>query len=282
MHINQPPKSLIQVSGLHNGTVDAKVGEDLHFIGLGVDPEGAKVSYRWDFGDGSVAVGSKVTHSYGNPGRYTATLIVSDGEFTTYARINLTVKAQGSIVATPKGLNMNFGLYAGALVLVVALFGIGSTEPSKYRLFIMLTFLYSKIRGTEVLDHYIRGRIQGYITANPGAHYNMIKADLQINNGNLAYHLKVLERQGYVKSVRDGIFKRFYPETMKVPRPPSLQERILVLLRTHPGLSQREIARELDQSQSTVNDYLHRMAQANMIKVERSGVTNHIFVVEMD
>jgi DNA-binding MarR family transcriptional regulator len=69
---------------------------------------------------------------------------------------------------------------------------------------------------------------------------------------------------------------------MKVLRPPSLQERILVLLRSHPGLSQREIARELDQSQSTINDYVRRMAEANLLKVERAGVTNHCFVVEMD
>lgn len=281
-HINQPPKAAIQISGLKNGRVNTTVGEDLRFVGLGSDLEGSKLTYRWDFGDGATAQGARVSHSYNDPGRYIATLVVSDGEFSTYAHVNVTVKVQGSTVATPKGLNMNFGLWGMAILLIVALFGIGSTEPSKFRLFIMLTFLYSKIRGTEVLDHYIRGRIQGYITANPGAHYNMIKSDLQINNGNLAYHLQVLERQGYVKSVRDGIFKRFYPETMKVPRPPSLQERILVLLRTHPGLSQREIARELDQSQSTVNDYVHRMAEANMLKVERTGVTNHCFVVEMD
>jgi len=282
-HINQPPKAWIDGPSLRNGTVQVRVGEDIRLTGNGLDPEGKGLKYTWDLGDSSYAVGKQVTHSYGAPGRYTATLVVSDGELSTYVHVNVTVKAQGVIpVATPSGFNSAVGLWAGGLLIIVALFGIGSSEPGKFRLFLLFTVLYTKLKGTEVLDHYIRGRIQGYITANPGAHYNMIKADLQINNGNLAYHLKVLERQGYIKSMRDGIYKRFYPETMKVLRPPSLQERILVLLRNHPGLSQREIARELDSSQSTVNDYIRRMSEANLVKVERSGVTNHCFVVEME
>jgi len=282
-HINQAPKAWIDGPGLKNGTVEVRVGNDLRLTGNGLDPEGKVLSYSWDLGDSSYAVGRQVTHSYGAPGRYTATLVASDGELSTYVHVNVTVKAQGVIpVATPKVFNSTVGLWAGGLMIVVALFGLGSTEPGKFRLSLLFMVLYTKLKGTEVLDHYIRGRIQGYITANPGAHYNMIKADLQINNGNLAYHLKVLERQGYIKSMRDGIYKRFYPETMKVLRPPSLQERILVLLRNHPGLSQREIARELDSSQSTVNDYIRRMSEANLVKVERAGVTNHCFVVEME
>jgi hypothetical protein len=281
-HVNQPPKAWIEGPGLKNGTLTVKAGEDLRFIGVGVDPDSKKLSYSWDFGDGFMAMGKQVAHTYDSAGRYNATLIVSDGQFSSYAYVNVTVKqGQQTIpVATPKGFTAAAGIWIGALIFVVGLFGLGSTEPGKYRLFLLFMIMYSKIRGTEVLDHYMRGRIQGYITANPGAHYNMIKSDLQINNGNLAYHLKVLEGQGYIKSVRDGIYKRFYPETMRVIKPPSLQEKILVLLRNHPGLSQREIARELDQSQSTVNDYVRRMAEANLLKVERAGVTNHCFIVE--
>ncbi len=47
------------------------------------DPDGDKLEYRWDFGDGSTASGSKVTHVYKRGGAYTVRLLVSDGSNST-------------------------------------------------------------------------------------------------------------------------------------------------------------------------------------------------------
>lgn len=46
------------------------------------DPDGTVAGYAWDFGDGQTATGSQpiVTHSYAQPGIYTATLTVTDDE----------------------------------------------------------------------------------------------------------------------------------------------------------------------------------------------------------
>lgn len=279
-HINLAPTGWIEVRQ-HSNRTHIEVVEDrgLNFIGNGIDPERSELNYTWDFGDGGTAQGRLANHAYTGPGKYVVTLIVSDGEFSHYSHIDITVKSESIIVAGPGGvIGVELGLWFALIVLIITAVGVGSTEPSKYRLYLFLTVLYSKIRKTKVLDHYLRGRIQGYITANPGAHYNMIKADLQINNGNLAYHLMVLEKQGYLKSVRDGIYKRFYPDTMVIVKPPTLQEKILVLLRTHPGLTQKDIAIKLDESPSTINDYIRRMASANLIRVQRIGVRNHCFV----
>jgi len=43
------------------------------------DPDGDSLTYKWDFGDGSTGVGSKVSHVYPKGGNYTARLIVDDG-----------------------------------------------------------------------------------------------------------------------------------------------------------------------------------------------------------
>ena len=52
------------------------------------------VSYSWDFGDGSAAEGSQVSHSYIEPGTYQATLTVTD-------EIGLTAQATRTIVVSP-------------------------------------------------------------------------------------------------------------------------------------------------------------------------------------
>ncbi len=46
--------------------------------GSGVDADGDKLAYRWDFGDGSTGDGASATHVYQQPGSYRATLTVDD------------------------------------------------------------------------------------------------------------------------------------------------------------------------------------------------------------
>jgi PKD repeat protein len=43
------------------------------------DPDGDKLTYMWNFGDGATAEGAKVTHTYAKGGDYKATLTVNDG-----------------------------------------------------------------------------------------------------------------------------------------------------------------------------------------------------------
>jgi len=53
------------------------------------DPDGAIVSYFWDFGDGTNATGIVVEHAYTNDGNYTVTLTVTDddGAFTSTSAV---------------------------------------------------------------------------------------------------------------------------------------------------------------------------------------------------
>jgi PKD repeat protein len=55
------------------------VGQEVVFDGAGSrDPDGAIASHRWDFGDGASGTGVQARHRYGAPGRYEATLTVTD------------------------------------------------------------------------------------------------------------------------------------------------------------------------------------------------------------
>ena len=68
------------------------------------DPDGPISGYSWDFGDGTSAVGAKVTHHYAKPGTYTATLTVRDnlwGGVTASASVPVTVTTGAEPAAKP-------------------------------------------------------------------------------------------------------------------------------------------------------------------------------------
>jgi PGF-CTERM protein len=60
----------------------ARVGERISFDGADVADNDQIKSYMWDFGDGSVATGTEVSHVYHNPGIYNVTLTLTNLEGT--------------------------------------------------------------------------------------------------------------------------------------------------------------------------------------------------------
>ncbi|MBM4247901.1 MAG: winged helix-turn-helix transcriptional regulator [Euryarchaeota archaeon] len=177
-----------------------------------------------------------------------------------------------------------------ALLMVAGALG-GGTEYGKYWLLSFLFVpLYTKIKKDDILDHFVRGQVYGYIKANPGEHYNSIKKALSLKNGTLVYHLKTLEREEFIKSVADGRFKRFYPREMKVPEPSEelvlrmnhIQHEILKIIRENPGISQKEIARRIGLSTPTVHYHINIMMSARVINVRRVGRETQCFVEEVE
>ena len=71
--VNWPP--IANPHGPYAGTHRVPVT----FHGTGVDADGDALTYRWDFGDGTSAVGATVTHAYNVPGKFTVTLTANDG-----------------------------------------------------------------------------------------------------------------------------------------------------------------------------------------------------------
>lgn len=169
------------------------------------------------------------------------------------------------------------GLWAAVLVF--------ASEPGRYSLFKFLWVpLYTKIRKEEVLDQFVRGRIFGFIEHNPGVTYSQIKRRIGVGNGTLTHHLSMLEKQNYIKAERDGLYKRFYPRDYHIDEDAielsALQKDIYVLAKTRPGISQKDLSEELGVSERVVSYHIHQMQEARLIRVERSGRRNALFVQE--
>jgi len=74
------------------------LGETVNFDGSASQaPEGSKLSYAWDFGDGSKGEGVKTSHTYEKEGNYKALLTVDDGKASrcsvSSSALNVSVNA---------------------------------------------------------------------------------------------------------------------------------------------------------------------------------------------
>lgn len=170
-------------------------------------------------------------------------------------------------------------IFALLTIILVGLF-IAGTEIGRYK-FLSLIFipLYNKIHHDKVFDNYTRGQIQGYIKARPGEHYNAIKNALELKNGILAHHLRILEKEGYVISKRDGFYTRFYPKGMNVSEPETLERNLVHIIDTQPGITQHKIISSLDLSQQIVSYNLIKLVREYKIRYEQHGREKRYYII---
>lgn len=156
-------------------------------------------------------------------------------------------------------------------VLLVAL-AVG-TDIGRFKIFTALIPLHTKLKREKVLDHIERGRIIEYIIKNPGADYSEIGTNLDLNNGLLAYHLKVLERTEYVKSVTAGLHRRFYSFEFKIPDDAhkTIQEMMIDHVKEHPDATRKELAEAMGAPLSTINYHCDLLVRAKVLQSSKIG-----------
>jgi PKD repeat protein len=69
------------------------------------DPDGSIASYSWAFGDGGTGTGATASHTYQNPGGYTAVLTVTDNQGATgTASVAISATTNPNIINAPTNL----------------------------------------------------------------------------------------------------------------------------------------------------------------------------------
>jgi PKD repeat protein len=102
--VNHPP-----VASFTYSPEDPFLGEEMTFdASSSYDPDGGEITaYTWDFGDGNIASGEVVTHTYSEAGEYTVTLTVTDNDGLTDSILSeVNVVAHQPPVASFKSLNV--------------------------------------------------------------------------------------------------------------------------------------------------------------------------------
>jgi len=235
------------------------------------------------------------------PGNYTFSLKVMSSKTDSVAGTDVLVVVNPVNTPTPGGggsdgeggANTILGMPLYLFLMVVSLTVVGicmvvvvsGTEVGFFAFLAWVVVpLYVRVLKEKVLDNFTRGQIFGFIKANPGAHYGEIRNNMSLQNGVLAYHLLVLEREGYVKTSRDGMFKRFYPRSMRIPRKKKhlsrMQKDIVEAVRKTPGMNQNAIARELGESKQVISYHVKALAKADIIVVQKAGNETMCFLAE--
>ncbi len=236
----------------------------------------------------------------------------ADGDFETEFLLRYEVPGNYSVVATPDAPEKNrvsgmmdimvvvpppepeeevdpqVFIQVGALIAAFASLAVASTESAGFSMFNIFAFpMYSRLKKEEVLDHFVRGQIYGFIVSNPGEHYNSIREKMKMTNGTLSYHLRTLEVQGFIKSRKESVYRRFYPVEMRFPRDKGvrlsdLQIAILELTNRRPAPTQKDIASELEISQQVASYNLRILARKGYVQVLKEGRRRTYYQIEPD
>jgi predicted transcriptional regulator len=197
-------------------------------------------------------------------------------EITVAEDTTISLSFEGKGESTPAaGVSWWFGLVL--VVGFVGIIGIGGlfVEVLKYGLLVIFLPLYTRLKKQKLLDQPTRYKIYGYIIGNPGAHFGLIKDELELGNGQLVYHLKQLEDAHMIYSREDGAKKRFYPSDVSVkegcPNISSIQEKILGVIRKNSGIGQKNIASEMGISRQVAGYHLTKMERRGLIDKKMEG-----------
>lgn len=163
-------------------------------------------------------------------------------------------------------------IVAVGILTSVSLLGY-STERGRWGVWFLLVPLYSRMqKRDEALDNFNRGRIHRTIEENPGIRYNEIKTEIGIGNGTLTHHLRILQKERFVKGVGDRTLKRFYLwgyDTSPMPgvdRPlTKIQRSIVDLLQSAEWMTQRDITHGLQGKQQTVSRNLKALMNLRVV-----------------
>jgi outer membrane protein assembly factor BamB/predicted transcriptional regulator len=179
----------------------------------------------------------------------------------------------------PREITIKNAFLTGIVILTCTIIGILglSSESFSYIIRPMAMMLFSRKKKEEVLDNFFRGQLYRCIVDNPGINLGELKKKVNSSIGTVVYHLKTLERDGLIKSYRDGLYRLFFPSSMKVPwefmELTEPQRTIYRLVKENPGISQRGIASKTDMSPPKIHRNVHGLASKGFIRIEKGRRT---------
>ena len=131
----------------------------------------------------------------------------------------------------------------------------------------------SKMIKSDILDNSKRRAIYEYIEQNPGSIFNVIMKELHISNYELLWHLKMLERFGFIKEDTFHEHTAYFavevsPQEMNkqyILNKPKSKQILSYLGENNIGITKTKIAEDLSMHFNTVDKYLNLLENIGVI-----------------
>jgi len=129
--------------------------------------------------------------------------------------------------------------------------------------------------------HPMRRRIYSIVCENPGTYFYKIGESLEIPTGTLAWHLKKMERNGLIGTIKYSGRRIFFPVGLRSPDVEKIfmvlqndaNRRIFQYVVNNNGQTQTEIAQKLDLHHDTLRYHLSALKNVELIDLIRDGRT---------
>lgn len=158
----------------------------------------------------------------------------------------------------------------------VAALGMAATEVGRYKFlkFLIGIPLFSRFEKDQVLEHGTREQLYHFIKENPGPSFSDLRRELDVSNGTLVHHLRILEHQEFVKPVRDGFRTRFYvrgPRVIPQTYLTRTQQTVLEAIQSNPGLTQKQLSQVLGLPRESVFYHARKLETAGKLRIQKDG-----------
>lgn len=142
-----------------------------------------------------------------------------------------------------------------------------------------LAVLFHRLDDRDALENELRSRLLEIIRDDPGIHASEVRRRAGCGQGTLQYHLQVLVDAGFVVKLRVGGYKRLFEagsmpademHRLGVLKGGSATE-ILAIVKSQPGMTQREIADRLGIDEAAIHRTLEKMEAVDLVTRVRDG-----------
>ncbi|MEM2143446.1 MAG: helix-turn-helix domain-containing protein [Candidatus Thorarchaeota archaeon] len=137
----------------------------------------------------------------------------------------------------------------------------------------------SRQKRLSLLLHPLRRELYTVLCENPGSYLLDLVKILESPPGTITWHLRMLEKDGLVKSVKFAGKRLYFPKMLRSGEAEkafsvlrsATSRRIFSYVINHLGCHQEQIAQALGMHHDTIQWHTSRMVQAGLIRTEQDG-----------
>ncbi len=144
-------------------------------------------------------------------------------------------------------------------------------------------------RRMSLLLHPFRRELFTILCESPGTYLLELADMLESPLGTLTWHLRILEREGLVKSTKFAGKRIYYPNMLRTQEAElafltlrsKTARRIFLYVVNHSGCYQEEMAEALNVHHDTIRWHVNRMVTTRLVRIERVGRKKKHFLDEI-